>query len=476
MTEGFANASPPATPRVSAGLRGLLPASRSVSMDPLRGSDAALHFLPAAIPDSASFQPPLVPAPRDVVITGVGVVCPIGVGREPYWQALDAGISGIELIPEFSGANLPFRSGGRIKNFDAKEFVQPRKTLKVMCSEIQAAFSAAVLAMQDASLAKGTVDPDRLGVVLGSEMLYGDIGELSEAYRHCMSGGEFHAGDWATHAMRDLFPLWMLKYLPNMAACHIGIACDARGPNNSIIQGSVSSLLAVIEASYVISRGHADVMIAGGSGAAVSTSALAFRGWNQISKWQGPPSQSPRPFDARRDGVIPGEGSACLVLETRDHAQRRGATTLARVAGFASRYEKPPIGGGALCSAITAATARADVKPGDIGHVNAHAGGSVELDAAEAQVIQQALGNVPVTAPKSFFGDLGAGSGAVELVASVLALAQGRTPRTLNFEVPDPNCPVNVVRGESLASDKPAAVALNLSDRGHAVAVVLVKE
>src|SRR5688572_1985213 len=162
-----------------------------------------------------------------------------------------------------------------------------------MCSEIQAAFAAAVLAMQDAAIAKGGVDPDRLGVVLGSEMLYGDIGELADAFRHCMAGGQFHESEWATHAMKALFPLWMLKYLPNMAACHIGIAIDARGLNNSIIEGGVSSLLAVFEACYAILRGHADVMIAGGSGAAVSTSALAFRGWTHLTRWQGPPQESP---------------------------------------------------------------------------------------------------------------------------------------------------------------------------------------
>lgn len=417
-----------------------------------------------------------MPAPRDVVITGVGVVCPIGIGRQPFWQSLEAGASGIEVLSEFAGADLPFRVGGTLKDFEPKEYVQPRKTLKVMCREIQAAFSASVLAMQDAGLAKGAVDPDRLGVVLGSEMLYGDLLELAEAYRHCAVDGQFRDDQWATHAMRDLFPLWMLKYLPNMAACHIGIASDARGPNNSIVQGGVSSLLAVMEASYVLSRGHADAMLAGGSGAAVSTSALTFHGWSQLSKWAGPAEQTPRPFDARRDGSVLGEGSACLVLEAREHAQRRDAVILARVAGFASRFEKPPIRGGALASAITAALKQAGVSARDVGHVNAHAGGSVELDAVEAQVILQTLGDAPVTAPKSYFGDLGAGSGAVEMIASVLALVEGRVPRTLNYETPDPRCPVNVIRGSSLPSDKPAAVVVNLADQGQAAAVVLVRE
>jgi 3-oxoacyl-[acyl-carrier-protein] synthase II len=136
---------------------------------------------------------------------------------------------------------IAFRYAGQIEGFEPKEYVQPRKTLKVMSAEIQAAYSAAMLALQDAGLAKDVVAPERLGVVLGSEMLYGELPEIADAYRHCMIDGDFHHELWAEHAMKDLFPLWMLKYLPNMAACHIGIASDARGPNNSIVEGSSCS-------------------------------------------------------------------------------------------------------------------------------------------------------------------------------------------------------------------------------------------
>ena len=417
-----------------------------------------------------------MPAPRDVVITGVGVVCPIGISRQAVWRALDDGTSGISALPQFAESDIPFRIGGAIPNFDAKEYVQPRKTLKVMCREIQAAFAAAMLAMQDASLAKGAVDPDRLGVVLGSEMLYGELEELADAYRHSTVDGQFHEQDFAISAMKDLFPLWMLKYLPNMAACHIGIAIDARAHNNSIVQGAVSSLLAVVECCSALSRGHADVMIAGGSGAALSVSALPFRGWQHLSQWRGPPEQAVRPFDAHRDGTAPGEGSACLVLETRAHAERRGARILARVAGFSHRYERPPHTGAAIGCAIAEALSGANIHADQVGHVNAHAGGRVDLDAIEAQAIRDVLGDVPVTAPKSYFGDLGAGSGAVELVASVLAQEQGKVPRTLNYETPDPRCPVNVVHGVSLATDQPAAVTVNLAGSGQVAAVVLVGE
>src|SRR5262245_25714703 len=265
---------------------------------------------------------------REVVITGLGVVCPLGVGIEAYWQALLAGQCGIDWLPETAGAELPFRYAARLKDFDAKQFVQPRKSIKVMCQEIQAAYAAAALAMQHGGLEKGQVDPDRLGVILGSEMLYGDLEELIELYRHCTADGKLHAERWGDFAFKDLFPLWMLKYLPNMAACHISIAHDARGPNNSIVEGGVSSLLAVIEAASVIRRGHADVMLAGGSGSLATFGCLPFRGWRHLTTWTGEPAGASRPFDARRSGIVLGEGAGILLLESREHAERRGAAIL----------------------------------------------------------------------------------------------------------------------------------------------------
>ncbi|MEX2173999.1 MAG: beta-ketoacyl-[acyl-carrier-protein] synthase family protein [Pirellulaceae bacterium] len=418
-----------------------------------------------------------MPASREVVVTGLGVVAPVGIGRDALWSALDAGRSGVDWLPEFAAADLPFRFGGRIRDFDAKQYVQPRKTIKVMCLEIQAGYAAAMLAMQDAGLAKGSVDPERLGVALGSEMFYGEVEEVREVFSHCNDNGQFDYDRWGLQAFKDLFPLWMLKYLPNMAACHISIACDARGPNNSIVQGGASSLLAIIEALLVIQRGHADVMIAGGSGSCVTTSCLPFRGWDHLSKWTGEPAQASRPFDARRSGVVPGEGAGAFVLETRQHAERRGAPILARLSGFARCFEPAvrgqPLAGTAIRQSIQGALVSAGMEPTDIGHVNAHGLGSIHHDAAEARAIRDLLGEIPVTAPKSYFGDLGAGSGAVEMGASVLGFVHGRVPATLNYQTPDPACPVNVINGASPAVDKPAAIILNQSTTGQAAAIVI---
>lgn len=415
--------------------------------------------------------------PREVVLTGLGVVSPIGIGSDQFWTSLISGQSGIGELPEFAGTDLPYRYGSCVKNFDGKDYVQPRKTLKVMSREIQQAYGAAVIAIQEANLPKGSVPPERIGVVLGSQLLDADLDDMREVYKHCQQDGEFHEELWGEHAMKDLFPLWMLKYLPNMAACHIGIANDARGPNNTIVLGGVSSLAAIIEAALVIQRGHADVMLAGGSGSLTTISRLPFRGWDHVSKWKGEPSQAVRPFDAQRSGVVFGEGSCVFVLETREHAERRGANILARIRGFASRFEPSkgcePRTGLGVKNSIEGALQAAGMKPEDIGHVNANGLGSVTEDRVEAQGIQAALGSVPVTAPKSFFGDLGGGSGAVEMAASVLAINKGLVPPTLNYETPDPECPVQVVRGEPMPVEKRTAMVLSQADTGQAVAVLL---
>ena len=422
-----------------------------------------------------------MPRSREVVVTGLGVVCPLGVGIDAYWQALLAGQSGVGWLPETEGAELPFRYAARIRDFDAKQFVQPRKSIKVMCQEIQAAYASASLAMQQGGLEKGAVDPDRLGVVLGSEMLYGDLEELVELYRHCTPEGKLHAELWGDFAFKDLFPLWMLKYLPNMAACHISIAHDARGPNNSIVAGGVSSLLAIMESASVIRRGHADVMLAGGSGSLASFGCLPFRGWRHLSKWTGEPVAASRPFDARRSGVVPGEGAGVLLLESREHAERRGAQVLARIAGFASRFEPPAAPwqartGRAIGQSILAALQSANLQPGDVGHVNAHGESSVEPDREEARAIRQTLGDAPVTALKSYFGDLGAGSGAVELIASVLALQHGQVPPTLNFDEPDSECPVNVVHGQAEPVNRRCVIKLSQAATGQAAALILIRD
>lgn len=414
---------------------------------------------------------------QSIVITGLGAVCPLGIGKHALWDSLAARRSGVETLEDYASYGLPVPFGARIRDFDAKLYVQPRKSLKVMSREIQTGYAAAAMAIQDAALAVGQVDPQRMGVVYGSEMLHCDLEEMSGGYRASVSDGRCTTSDWSSRGMSQLFPLWMLKYLPNMVACHIGIANDARGPNNTIVQGEASSLLALIEAVQVIGRGLADVMIVGGTGNRIHLMSILYRGFDQVSHRGDAPQAASRPFDASRDGMVNGEGAAALVLETESHALARNATILGRVLGvgmgFESHSNPQRSTGQGVSHSIRMALSSADSKPADVGFVKAH-GASTRLDDQyEAQGIQRVLGDVPVTAPKSFFGNLGAGGGAVEAVAAVMSLVHGTVPVTLNYEAPDPACPVKVVAKEPLPLSSRSAMILNQSRTGQAAAVLI---
>jgi len=269
----------------------------------------------------------------------------------------------------------------------------------------------------------------------------------------------------------------MLKYLPNMVGCHVGIAYDARGPNNTVAHDNVSSLIAVMEAARIIQRGHADVMICGGAGSRLDMTHLLYRISTNLSHRESDPCAASRPFDAHRDGMVNAEGAGALVLERCEHAEARGADILASVLGcgsaFEARTDRAAATGVGVENSIQQALRDAQMSVADIGHVNAHGLSTIEDDAYEANAIQRSLGDVPVTALKSYFGHLGVGSGAVELVASVLGLQQGEIPRTLNYETPDSNCPIRVIRDRPLTGALPTAITLNQNLAGQSAALLI---
>jgi len=265
--------------------------------------------------------------------------------------------------------------------------------------------------------------------------------------------------------------------LPNMPACHIAIALDARGPNNSITMAEVSSLLALGEAVRTIERGQADVIITGGGGSRVNPLFWTIVDNSVASRRFQEPERASRPFDADRDGMVYGEGAAAFIVESRQHAEARGAKILARVLGFSSTFERRgrdrSTTGAGTVAAIRGALRDAHMEPSQVGHVNAHGLSTAAEDRMEAQAIQETVGDIPVTAPKSFFGNLGGGTGAVEMAASVLALESGIVPATLNFEQADPLCPIEVLKGQPAAIDRRTALLLNQAPMGQSVAVVL---
>ena len=419
-------------------------------------------------------------SPDDIVITGLGVVSPIGIGRQAFWSSMVAGRSGIRPLTSFDASGLAVQFGGQIVDFDPKLAVRPRKSLKVMSRDIQLGFAATDLAIADAGLAAGTVAPERFGIVFGSDMIYADIEDLESTYRRATAGGAFDYHRWAEAIQQEVHPLWLLKHLPNMTASHVAIAHDARGPNNSIVLGDVSGLLAVAEAASVIRRGWADVMIAGGTGCRLHPTAMVARGAAQLSHRGDDFASASRPFDRDRDGLVNGEGAGALILESRGHATRRGAAIIGRIVATASRCEPRArydgVSGVALRQAIRAARQAAGLEVRDVGHVNAHGLSTIEMDRAEAGAIAGELGDTPVTAPKSSFGHLGAGGGVVEMLASVLGLAAGQVPATRSYRTPDPHCPVAVVHGGPLVGRPATAIAVNACTTGQAVAVAFAAD
>ncbi|MDR0337094.1 MAG: beta-ketoacyl-[acyl-carrier-protein] synthase family protein [Planctomycetaceae bacterium] len=421
---------------------------------------------------------------KEVVLTGLGVLSPVGIDKESFHHALLNGTSGIGRL-NIQTSNPALRPlGSEVPDFHAKDFVKPRKNIKVMSRDIQLAFVSACHASADAQLItegnSRTVDPDRFGVVFGSDLIGAEVDMLLDAYRAGIHNGQYNFHQWGIDAMNDIFPLWMLKFLPNMPACQISIGHDARGPSNSVTLCRGSSLAAIIEAVRTIQRGSADVMIAGGCGNRVNQDFQTRINSYFVAPQHSDPNRVPRPFDIDRCGSVLGEGAGAFVLERRDFAKARGAKIYATIRGFAEINEpnlhKTRPTGKAIHHSIRLALQRSGLTPNDIGFVNADGTGAEYDDRIEAEAIQQTLDSVPVTSNKGNFGDLGSGTGAVELVSVVLALQNKQIPPTRNHEKTAPDCPINVVHGQPKTLNSPFALKLNQTRTGRSFALILEKE
>ncbi len=414
---------------------------------------------------------------QEIVITGLGVVSPIGTGIPAFWQALESGKTGIRIVEgETRLRDHPIITAA-VADFDAKDWVKPRKSIKVMSREIQLAYAAAMMACENANIEAGKLDPDRFGVVFGGEIIFSDYREIEGGVRRCSESGVMNHAMWGQDAPSEIFPLWMLRSLPNMAACHVGIAVDARGPNNTITTEETSSLGALIEAAMVIQRNEADVMIVGASGCRTNVTRLLQRHEKFFSKCDSV-DEACRPFDVRRQGTVGGEGSAVIVIESRQHAEARGAKVLARLAGWGSRFAKPesPLNASSksVTGSISQSLTHSKLSINDIDFINASANGSVEIDRAEAQGIAS-VGSAPVTSYKGFFGDSGCSSGMIELAACVLSLQNNVVCPTLFHESTAVDCPIEVVSSKPIAISKGNALKISTTPHGQCLSVVIAR-
>ncbi len=430
---------------------------------------------------------------RRVVITGIGLVTPLGDSIDRFWTSLSEGKGAVAPIKAFPVEGLPGNVGGEILDFSFEKFALPkldkkalRKSKKYMARDIQLAVAAAQAAFADAGLTQGGVEPTRIGIDLGAGLISTELDELAPAIQHAMTAPEvFDYQKWGRESIGVMEPIWLLKYLPNMLACHISILIDCQGPSNSITEADASANLAVSEACRIIARNRADVMITGGADSKIHPlSMVRLSLYGQLSGWKGDPSGACRPFDRRRDGWVPGEGAGILILEDREHAEARGARIYGEILGSGSGCDANPAGGldplgGGTEVAIRAALREAGLTPADIGHVNAHGSGHKLSDLAEARAFQRVFGpgKVPITALKGYMGNLSSGCGSVELLGSLIGVNRGAIPHILNCDEPDPECgELDLVLGAPRPTDNPIFVTTNLTPNGQASAIVVKGE
>ena len=446
------------------------------------------------ITSTVEYFPGMNGSTRRVVITGLGVVSPLGSDPAALWDAISAGRSGVGPLRSVPTEFLPTSFAAEARDFtgsiddfgplEGEKKKALRKGLKVMCRECQMGVAAAQRALGSAGWGSGGFDPERTGVVFGSDYMLTLPEDFTAGVLRCRTPeGKFDFERWAGEGMPQLTPLWLLKYLPNMPASHLAIYNDMRGPNNSLTLREASSNLALGEAFRTIARGHADIMVAGATGTRVHPMKLVHAvTQEQVAGNGADPARASRPFDRDRTGMVLGEGAGAMVLEELSTAQGRGARIYGELLGMASGTSADRTGTArrsqALANVMRAALRDAGMTIDEVGHLHAHGLSTRTADAEEASAIREVFSDrkvpLPVLAAKSYFGNLGAASGMVELLTSLLAFEHDRLFPVLNFEHPDPACPVDVVRS---ADVPPGDSVLNVSftPQGQAAAVVVRK-
>ena len=383
----------------------------------------------------------LLRARTRVVVTGLGAVTPAGVGVAAFWENLLAGRSGIDHISFFDTTGFPCKFAGEIPEFAPVEFMD-RKAARRMGRFSQLMVAAAREAIHDAALDLESLNLDRVGVLVGNGG--GGYPGIQEAAQTLFRRG----------GMR-IDPLFFSKQLSNMAGAQVAMQFGMRGYNGTITTACAAGTQAIGEASHLIRAGRADAVLTGGCEAGISELGLAgFCVMKAVTSAEGDPTRASRPFDAARDGFVPCEGAGAILLESEEHARRRGAVVYAELAGFgctsdAFHVVAPPEGGEGAARAMREALADAGASADEVGYINAHATGTPAGDAAETEAIKTVFGErahaIPISATKSLIGHGLGASGGMETVAAVKTLETGFAHPTINLENPDPACDLDYI-------------------------------
>ncbi|CCO08496.1 beta-ketoacyl-ACP synthase II [Desulforamulus hydrothermalis] len=408
---------------------------------------------------------------KRVVITGMGVISPIGIGLADFWESLTAGVSGIARITRFDPSEYSTQIAGEVKDFDYSKYLD-KKEGRRMDKFSQYAVVAAAMALEDAGLDLAALDKDRTGVIVGSGI--GGMETFEEQCRVLVNRGPGR-----------ISPFLIPMMIANIAAGQIAIKFGLRGPNITTITACASSGNAIGDAYKLIQRGGAETVITGGTEAPITPLSVAgFCAMKAMSTRNQEPARASRPFDADRDGFVMGEGAAMLVLETLEHAQRRGAKIYAEIVGYGSSCDAyhitaPDPEGAGAAAAMQMALADGGLKPEDVQYINAHGTSTPVGDTAEVTAIKRVFGEhaykLTVSSTKSMTGHMLGAAGAVESVASVLAIVHDVVPPTINLENPDPACDLDFVPHQARRMPVQVALSNSFGFGGHNVTLAFKK-
>ncbi len=428
-----------------------------------------------------------------VVITGLGAISPLGLTVSDMWEGLCASRCGIGQISAFDPVGFSCKLAGEVPDFKIQSFVPKtyRKAVKLMSRDIELAVIAANEALTSSGLVtkgidpeKVNVEPERVAINLGAGLISCDLVELAPAVARSVSDGKFDIHKWGKEGLELVPPLWLLKYLPNMLACHIGIIHDIQGPSNTITCAEASAHLAMGEATQIIARGDSDIALAGGAEAKVNPIVMIRQCLlkRTTSENNGEPDTACRPFDADAKGSVFGEGAGMVILENLERAQKRGAKIYAEVVGVGHSnninpaYEHLEPDGFGLQIAIEKAMADAQIEPEDLDLIIPHGTGIAADDLVEAKAIEAALGETAtktaVWPTKSMLSNTGAASGALDAVAAVCAMANGKIPAAKNCDKKADGCKLNIVKQPQQANVR-YALCCSYTYGGQTAALVL---
>lgn len=409
---------------------------------------------------------------RKVVVTGIGVVTGVGIGVDTFWDALCAGKSGIDRIQSFDIAPYPCQVGSEVKDFDVTQYMD-RKEANRSDPYTHFAMAGAKLALADAKLDTSTIAQERLGCIIGSGI--GGIETVETQTQRLFNLGP-----------RKVSPFMIPSLIANIASGIVAIEIKAKGPNFAVVSACTTGTHAIGEAMHIIKRGEADMMVAGGTEAAITQTGFAgFCAMRAMStNFNNEPTRASRPFDALRDGFVMGDGSGILVLETEEHAKARGARIYCELAGYATTCDahhitSPDLAGTGLANCLRNALKFSDVEASEVDYINAHGTSTPYNDKCETAAVKQVFGEhaykLAMSSTKSMTGHLLGAAGGIEAAVCAKAIQTGKIPPTINYENPDPECDLDYVPNTGRDADVTVALSNNLGFGGHNGTVIFRK-